>query len=161
MTELCSASRYSLSSAQFCEEDGREKKVRVFKNQCALPQERKRAEKKGDELWSRLFALSVEERSPRTPYLVRPWMRDWSEVLRILQRRRSGKLGSRRTLARGQSDARCSVRQRCAQQQEAERLGISPMELNDIECGRRSLDELKKTAIEEMDYSRERGANRR
>jgi len=44
VAELCSASRYSLSSSQFCEEDGRERKVRVFKNQCALPQERKRAE---------------------------------------------------------------------------------------------------------------------
>jgi hypothetical protein len=51
------------------EEDGRERKVRVFKNQCALPQERKRAEKKGDESWSRLFVLNVEERNPRTPYL--------------------------------------------------------------------------------------------
>jgi hypothetical protein len=39
----------SLSSSQLGEEDGRERKVRVFQNQCALPQERKRAEKKGDE----------------------------------------------------------------------------------------------------------------
>ena len=45
------------------------KKVRVFKNQCALPQERERAEKKGDESWSRLFVLNVKERNPRMPYL--------------------------------------------------------------------------------------------
>jgi transcriptional regulator with XRE-family HTH domain len=55
-------------------------------------------------------------------------------------------------------DAR--VKRGSTQQQEAEWLGISPMELNDIECGRRSMDELKKPAIEEMEYSRERGANR-
>jgi hypothetical protein len=36
----------SLSSSQFCEEDRRERKVQVFKNQCALPQEQKRAEEK-------------------------------------------------------------------------------------------------------------------
>jgi len=55
-------------------------------------------------------------------------------------------------------DAR--VKQGRTQQQEAEWLGISPMELNDIEHGRCSMDEVKKPAIEEMEYSRERGANR-
>jgi hypothetical protein len=59
----------SLSSSQFCEEDGRERKVRGFKNQCALPQERERAGKKGEGLWSRLVVLNVEERNPPTLYL--------------------------------------------------------------------------------------------
>jgi hypothetical protein len=69
VAELGSASSLFPSSSQFCEEDGRERKVRVFKNQCALPQERMRAEKKGEESWSRLFVLYVEERNPHTPYL--------------------------------------------------------------------------------------------
>jgi len=55
-------------------------------------------------------------------------------------------------------DAR--VKQGRTQQQEAERLGISPMELNDIEHGRRSLDELKRPTIAATDHSRGRGANR-
>jgi len=52
------------------------------------------------------------------------------------------------------------VKQGRTQQQEAEWLGISPMELNDIEHGRRSLDELKKPTIAATDHSRGRGANR-
>jgi hypothetical protein len=52
------------------------------------------------------------------------------------------------------------VKQGRTQQQEAEWLGISPMELNDIERGRRSMDEVKKPVIEEMESSRGRGANR-
>jgi single-strand DNA-binding protein len=52
------------------------------------------------------------------------------------------------------------VKQGRTQQQEAEWLGISPMELNDIEHGRRSMDEVKKPAIEEMESSRGRGENR-
>jgi single-strand DNA-binding protein len=55
-------------------------------------------------------------------------------------------------------DAR--VKQGLTQEQEAEWLGISPMDLNDIEHGRRSMDEVKKSAIEEMEPSRERGTNR-
>ena len=52
------------------------------------------------------------------------------------------------------------VKHGLTQQQEAERLGISPIELNDVEHGRRSLDEVKRPTIEETEYSRGRGANR-
>jgi hypothetical protein len=69
VAELCSASNLIPLLLSVCEEEGRERKVRVFKNQCALPQERERAEKKGDESWSRLFVLNVKERNPRMPYL--------------------------------------------------------------------------------------------
>ncbi len=55
-------------------------------------------------------------------------------------------------------DAR--VKQGRTQEQEAEWLGISPMDLNDIEHGRRSVDEVKKSAIEEMESSRGRGTNK-
>ena len=55
-------------------------------------------------------------------------------------------------------DAR--VKQGRTQEQEAEGLGISPMDLNDIEHGRRSMDEVKKAAIKEMKPSRGRGTNR-
>jgi transcriptional regulator with XRE-family HTH domain len=66
--------------------------------------------------------------------------------------------GERWRAGKAMRDAR--VKQGCTQQQEAERLGISPMELNDIEHGRRSLDEVKKPTIEGTEYSRGRGANR-
>src|SRR5277367_1387207 len=59
---------------------------------------------------------------------------------------------------RAMRDAR--VKQGRTQQQKAARLGISPMELNDLEHGRRSLDEVKKSAIEEMKSSRGRGTSR-
>ena len=52
------------------------------------------------------------------------------------------------------------VKQGRTQEQEAELIGISPIELNDIEQGRRSLDELKSPTIAEKDQSRGRGANR-
>ena len=55
-------------------------------------------------------------------------------------------------------DAR--VKQGRTQEQEAEWLGISPMDLNDIEHGRRSMDEVKKSAIKEMEPSRGGGTNR-
>ncbi|MBI3760130.1 MAG: single-stranded DNA-binding protein, partial [Deltaproteobacteria bacterium] len=55
-------------------------------------------------------------------------------------------------------DAR--VKQGRTHQQEAERLGISPIELNDLERGRHSSDEPKKLTIVKTDHSRERGANR-
>jgi DNA-binding XRE family transcriptional regulator len=55
-------------------------------------------------------------------------------------------------------DAR--VKQGRTQQQEAERLGISPIELNELERGRHSSDEPKKLIIVKTDHSRERGANR-
>jgi hypothetical protein len=40
-----------LSSSRLYEEAERVRKVRVFKNQCALPQERMRAERKGEKSW--------------------------------------------------------------------------------------------------------------
>jgi DNA-binding XRE family transcriptional regulator len=69
----------------------------------------------------------------------------------------SSEIADRWRAGKAMRDAR--VKQGRTQQEEADWLGISPMELNDIERGRRSMDELKKTAIEEMEYSRERGAN--
>jgi hypothetical protein len=51
----------------FCEEDEWEEKVRVFKNQCALPQEWERAETKGEESWSRLFVRDVAVRKQGSP----------------------------------------------------------------------------------------------
>ena len=134
------------------EEDEGERKVRVFTNQCALPQERKRAEKKGEGSWSRLFVLNVEGRSPRSPYLAvtvdaRPGMRACEFCKGEGQV--SSEAGERWRTGKAMRDAR--VKQGRTQQQEAEWLGISPMELNDIEHGRRSLDEVKKSAIEEME----------
>jgi DNA-binding XRE family transcriptional regulator len=55
-------------------------------------------------------------------------------------------------------DAR--VKRGRTQEQEAERLGISPIELNDLERGRHSSDEPKKLTIVKTDHSRERGENR-
>lgn len=70
----------------------------------------------------------------------------------------SSEAGERWRAGKAMRDAR--VRQCRTQQQEAERLGISPMELNDIELGGRSLDEVKKPTMAEKEYSRGRGANR-
>jgi transcriptional regulator with XRE-family HTH domain len=70
----------------------------------------------------------------------------------------SSEAGERWRAGKAMRDER--VKQSRTQQQEAERLGISPMELNDIEHGRRSLDELKRPTIAATDHSRGRGANR-
>jgi single-strand DNA-binding protein len=70
----------------------------------------------------------------------------------------SSEAGERWRTGKAMRDER--VKQGRTQQQEAEWLGISPMELNDIEHGRRSLDELKSPTIAEKDQSRGRGANR-
>ena len=70
----------------------------------------------------------------------------------------SSEAGERWRAGKALRDAR--VKQGLTQQQEAERLGISPMELNDLEHGRRSLDEPKRPTIAEKDQSRERGTNR-
>jgi single-strand DNA-binding protein len=52
------------------------------------------------------------------------------------------------------------VKQGRTQQEEAERLGMSPIELDDLERGRHSLDEPKKLTMVKTDHSRERGTNR-
>jgi single-strand DNA-binding protein len=70
----------------------------------------------------------------------------------------SSEAGERWRAGRAMRDER--VKQGRTQKEEAEWLGISPMELNDIEQGRRSLDELKRPTIAAMDHSRGRGANR-
>ena len=61
-------------------------------------------------------------------------------------------------MGKAMRDAR--VKQGRTQEEEAEWLGISTMDLNDIEHGRRSMDEVKKSAIEETKPSRGRGTNR-
>ena len=70
----------------------------------------------------------------------------------------SSEAGERWRAGKAMRDAR--VKHGLTQEQEAERLGISPMELNDLEHGRRSLDEAKRPTIAEKDQSRGRGANR-
>jgi hypothetical protein len=74
--------------------------------------------KEGEESWSRLFVLNVEEPNPRPPHLAATVdarrecglanddVQGVTAAFNILQRRRPGGLRSRRPLAHGQSDAR-------------------------------------------------------
>ena len=61
----------------------------------------------------------------------------------------SSEAGERWRAGKAMHDVR--VKHGLTQQQEAERLGISPIELNDVEHGRRSLDEVKKPTIEQTE----------
>jgi single-strand DNA-binding protein len=70
----------------------------------------------------------------------------------------SSEAGERWRAGKAIRDAR--VKQGLTQEQEAERLGISAIELNDVERGRLFLDEVKKPTIDETENSRGRGANR-
>jgi transcriptional regulator with XRE-family HTH domain len=70
----------------------------------------------------------------------------------------SSEAGERWRAGKAMRDAR--VKQGLTQEQEAERLGISRIELNDLEHGQRSLDEPNRSTIAEKDQSRGRGANR-
>src|SRR5271154_1001764 len=59
----------------------------------------------------------------------------------------SSEAGERWRAGKAMRDAR--VKHGLTQQQQAERLGLSAIELNDVEHGRFSLDEVKKSTIEE------------
>jgi ribosome-binding protein aMBF1 (putative translation factor) len=129
------------------EEDEGEK-VRVFTNQSALPQERKRAEKGRRRIMLKVvcpecggakssFAIACSDRGRQTGMRACSFCKGEGQV--------SSEAAERWRTGKALRDAR--VKRGLTQQQEAEWLGISPRELNAIELGRLSFEQVNTRSL--------------
>lgn len=96
------------------------------------------------------FAISCSDRGCQTGERVCDFCKGAGEV--------SSEASERWHIGKAMRDDR--VKRHLTQQEEADQLEITPIELNDIERGRRSLDEVKGLCVAETDHGHGRAANK-